>query len=180
MIYEEMSIEEVVNYINSELLKGRTMKEIEIYDFGVNERVIAKRLSRKNIKKIDGQFVLQSGGHTVLSKENTEIEVVRDIDVLHKEDSVVPNELKENLKNLMSNYNVLMEMIESYKNNGVVQEGDIVVQLPKERNTLFKTSVRLNDVVYEEFKEFCSKHKTFTQKELHSMALLEYIKKYDK
>lgn len=61
MIYENMSIEQVVNYINSELLKGRTMKEIEQNDFGVNDRVIAKRLARKNIKKVDGQFVLQDG-----------------------------------------------------------------------------------------------------------------------
>ena len=61
MIYEEMSIEEVVEYINKELLKGRTMKDIEVNDFGVNERVIGKRLARKNVKKVDGQFVLQSG-----------------------------------------------------------------------------------------------------------------------
>ena len=47
MIYEEMSIEEVVEYINKELLKGRTMKDIEVNDFGVNERVIGKRLARK-------------------------------------------------------------------------------------------------------------------------------------
>ena len=59
MIYEEMSIEEVVEYINKELLKGRTMKDIEVNDFGVNERVIGKRLARKNVKKVDGQFVLQ-------------------------------------------------------------------------------------------------------------------------
>lgn len=51
MIYEEMSIEEVVEYINKELLKGRTMKDIEVNDFGVNERVIGKRLARKNVKK---------------------------------------------------------------------------------------------------------------------------------
>ena len=61
MVYEDMSIEEVVNYINSELLKGRRMKEIEQDDFGVNDRVIVNRLARKNIKKVDGQFVLQSG-----------------------------------------------------------------------------------------------------------------------
>ena len=65
MIYEEMSIEEVVEYINKELLKGRTMKDIEVNDFGVNERVIGKRLARKNVKKVDGQFVLQSGSKVV-------------------------------------------------------------------------------------------------------------------
>ena len=61
MVYDEMGIEEIVSYINGELLKGRPMKEIERIDFGVNERVITKRLARKNIKKVDGQFVLQDG-----------------------------------------------------------------------------------------------------------------------
>lgn len=61
MIYEDMTLEEVINYINTELLKGRSMKSIEENDFGVNERVIVKRLARKNVKKVDGQFVLQSG-----------------------------------------------------------------------------------------------------------------------
>lgn len=57
MIYEDMNLDEVISYINSELLKGRSMKDIEENDFNVNERVITKRLARKNIKKIDGQFV---------------------------------------------------------------------------------------------------------------------------
>lgn len=61
MIYENMSLDQVINYINNELLKGRTMKDIEENDFNVNERVITKRLARKNIKKIDGQFMLQDG-----------------------------------------------------------------------------------------------------------------------
>ena len=76
MVYEEMGIEEIVVYINRELLKGRPMKEIERVDFGVNERVITKRLSRKNIKKIDGQFVLQDGSKMPEVKKNIDIEPV--------------------------------------------------------------------------------------------------------
>ena len=71
-----MSLEEVVAYINSELLKGRSMKEIEQADFGVNERVITKRLARKNIKKVDGQFVLQSGSKMTEVKKEQVIEPV--------------------------------------------------------------------------------------------------------
>lgn len=37
-------------------------------DFGVDERVITKRLARKNIKKVDGQFVLQSGSKVITNK----------------------------------------------------------------------------------------------------------------
>lgn len=76
MVYDEMGLEEVVEYINGELLKGRPMKEIEIVDFGVNERVITKRLARKNIKKIDGQFVLQDGSKMTEVKKKQVIEIV--------------------------------------------------------------------------------------------------------
>ena len=76
MVYEKMSLEEVVAYINSELLKGRSMKAIEQEDFGVNERVITKRLARKNIKKVDGQFVLQSGSKMTEAKKKQVIELV--------------------------------------------------------------------------------------------------------
>ena len=76
MVYEKMRLEEVVAYINSELLKGRSMKEIEQEDFGVNERVITKRLARKNIKKVDGQFVLQSGSKMTEVKKKQVIEPV--------------------------------------------------------------------------------------------------------
>ena len=76
MVYEKMSLEEVVAYLNSELLKGRSMKDIEQADFGVNERVITKRLARKNIKKVDGQFVLQSGSKMTEVKKKQVIELV--------------------------------------------------------------------------------------------------------
>ena len=61
MIYEDMSLDQIIEYINTELLKVRTMKDIEENDFNVNERVIAKRLARRNVKKVNGQFVLQDG-----------------------------------------------------------------------------------------------------------------------
>ena len=76
MVYDEMGIEEIVVYINGELLKGRPMKEIERVDFGVNERVITKRLARKNIKKVDGQFVLQDGSKMPEMKKKQVIEPV--------------------------------------------------------------------------------------------------------
>ncbi|EEP52304.1 conserved hypothetical protein, partial (plasmid) [Clostridium butyricum E4 str. BoNT E BL5262] len=37
---------------------------------------------------------------------------------------------------------------------------------------------RLNDVIYEEFKEFADRNKQFTVKELVSQALKEFIQKY--
>lgn len=79
MVYEEMSIREIVEYINGELLQGRTMREIEEEDFKVNERLITKRLARKNIKKINGQFVLQSGSNVNTINKKQVIDPIREI-----------------------------------------------------------------------------------------------------
>ena len=71
-----------------------------------------------------------------------------------------------------------MNMIEEYKKTNVIHTCGIVVQLPSEENGDYKTSVRVNKKVMDQFREFCESHKEFTQKELLSMALLEYIEKY--
>ena len=52
-----LSIEQLVEYVNQELSKGRTMKDIETNDFNVNDRVIVKRLTRRGYKRIDGFYV---------------------------------------------------------------------------------------------------------------------------
>lgn len=50
MKLENLSIEEIVYYINNELKLGRYMKDIEINDFKVNDSVIVKRLNIKGYK----------------------------------------------------------------------------------------------------------------------------------
>lgn len=57
MEWDNENIDRIVEYINSELSKGRTMIDIENNEFGVNERVIHKRLTRKGYKKIDHIYI---------------------------------------------------------------------------------------------------------------------------
>ena len=62
MNYESMSLTEVIDYINTELSKGRTMKDIEETDFNVSKGVITKRLNRKGYRKIDNKFIFDDLG----------------------------------------------------------------------------------------------------------------------
>lgn len=57
MEWDNEKIDVIVEYINSELSKGRTMIDIENNEFGVNERVIHKRLTRKGYKKVDHMYI---------------------------------------------------------------------------------------------------------------------------
>ena len=117
MVYEEMGIDEVLVYINSELLKGRSMKEIEMIDFGVNERVITKRLARKNIKKINGQFVLQDGSKMPEVKKNIDIEQV----LKNKNNNLVENKKFYDLeKRVLDLEKILKEIICTQSSSKVV------------------------------------------------------------
>ncbi len=54
-----MDITKVAEHMNTELKKGRTQKDIETNDFGVNEKVVKNRLDRKGYKKVDNQWILK-------------------------------------------------------------------------------------------------------------------------
>ena len=53
----------------------------------------------------------------------------------------------------------------------------IEIKLPVEEED-YKTSIKVNKVVMEEFREFCKVNKDFTAKDLVSMAIVEYMDKY--
>lgn len=59
MEWNKDNIDEIVEFINMELESGRPMNNIELEEFGVNERVIHKRLLRIGYKKIDNQYRLE-------------------------------------------------------------------------------------------------------------------------
>ena len=59
MEWDKNNIDEIVGFINRELETGRPMNNIELEEFGVNERVIHKRLLRIGYKKIDNQYRLE-------------------------------------------------------------------------------------------------------------------------
>ncbi|MGL5152986.1 MAG: hypothetical protein ACRC7N_20705 [Clostridium sp.] len=137
-----------------------------------------------------GQGVGQGVGHTKTSEVKSEVkrikpktEVIRKDDVGQCRANVGQLELvegieKDNFITLMKNFNTIMEMVEHYKNNSMIEKGDIIIHLPQEEDKSFKASLRVNKVVLEQFKVFCNNHKEFSQKDLLSMAMVEYINKH--
>ena len=182
-------IEQVVIYINKELSKGRTQKDIEINDFKVNERVIAKRLVGRGYKKINNQYVLKgydnSNTKVITSKvnkcdsSNTEVIIEKTKEYEESNTLVLQNKkIQKNLIGLAKNYEKIMRMIEEYDKEYDKEYDGITVELPIETIKDFRTSIRVNNVVWEQFNEFANKNKEFTKRDLLSMALKEYMEKY--
>ena len=161
------------------LSKEKETKILELYRQGLGINKIASMLKiKKNIikniiDKIGVQNDIQTTGQDV-PQEVIQNEVIEEV-------AITKVKLTKQQKYLNSNFDVLMEMIETYKvNKNIVttDKTEIIVELPVDESKEFKTSIRVNKVIWEQFKEFCKSNKNYTQKDLVSMAMLEYMKKY--
>ena len=139
MVYDEMGIEEIVVYINGELLKGRPMKEIERVDFGVNERVITKRLARKNIKKVDGQFVLQDGSKMSEVKKNNAIEPVSE----NRDTSLVENKKLNELEKRVFDLEKIIKEILCTQSGSKLVTNDLGLKIYSSEDKPIAKTIRL-------------------------------------
>lgn len=160
-------------YINSELKKGRTQKEIEIIDFNVNERVIEKRLKRNGYKKINNEYVKP----TILENKKDDDKSMTNNDK-GMTDVIISDSLKENLIDLLSNYDKLKNIIDRYDRNQIQERKRILIELPLDNEKDFRTTIRVNKSIWNEFNKFSEKNREFNKKDLLSMALKEYIENH--
>lgn len=176
MNLEEMKLEEIVEYINKELGKGRTLKDIETIDFNVNDRVIAKRLSRKGYKRIDNQYLYESNT-TVLTKKSS------NKDLFLKEDNtnVLPlyNQLDLNkLNELINLIEPIKEVIQEYNKSKNIIEIQNIELKPKAITEVKQKIFKIDIDVLNKWDKFVLEHKEYKVQQLISLALEEFIEKY--
>ena len=192
--------------IIKEILEKENITQNEINEVGVTSIYIEENKEiEKGVQKgvqSEIQNVSQKG---VQEKENKEIEngVQSGVQsgVQNEIQTISPNGVQEienkevgkgvqsgvlSLDNNKGNYindnfNILMEMIEMYKDEKKItkKDNDIYLELPIENDKDFKTSIRVNKIIWEQFKVICKEQRSYTQKELVSMAFKEYLEKYN-
>ncbi|MDX5773437.1 hypothetical protein, partial [Clostridioides difficile] len=94
-------------------------------------------------------------------------------EVINKSDK----EIKDNLLDIVSNYDVLKEIIELHKCNTSVIKQQIVIDLEDSDSKL--TTLRVNSKELELFNKFCDNNKQFNKIDLISQALKEFREKYN-
>ena len=190
---------EFITYINVELLQGREMKDIEKNDFLVNDRVIAKRLARRRYKRVPNTAdIVDTNGNLIkifTEEGNSKTIELQPKEIISDEEedskSSVVHEAKDIIYNENIKSNELLELINrkeeifkvlDYFNTMSDKVGDVenglIIKLPNTKNNEFKSIVRLNDVVWEEFRDFSKKYPLFDLKDLTSQALVEFMNKY--
>lgn len=179
MKIDNLTLEELVKHINNELSDGRSMKDIEETDFDVNERVISKRLSRKGYKRIDNQFVKCGDITKVIRKDNMVKEAIP-VPVKDKKDNTKNSDLDmERLKELIELIEPIKEVIQEYNKSKTYVEVKPIELRPKAivevKQKLFKIDVD----VLAKWDKFVEDHKEYKVQQLISLALEEFIQKYN-
>ena len=194
MEWKKERIEEIKDYINLELAKGRPMVSIEKEDFEANERVIHKRLVRAGYKKIDNQYILSND---VIQVSNNSITKDKDkynksiTTVIQKQEEAISKDFKETdiqaLKELISLVEPLKDVIQVY-NKSITTEKYIDVE-PIEVNidrsklsgNIKATGFRIDESILDYWREFIKNYNgEYKVQDLVGQALLEFIEKYTK
>ena len=194
MEWKKERIEEIKDYINLELAKGRPMVSIEKEDFEANERVIHKRLSRAGYKKVDNQYILSND---VIQVSNNSITKDKDkynksiTSVIQREEEEITKDFKETdiqaLKELISLVEPLKNVIQVY-NKSITTEKyidvepiEIKIDRTKLSGNIKATGFRIDETILDYWREFIKNYNgEYKVQDLVGQALLEFIEKYKK
>lgn len=184
MDIKELSIEQLVVYVNQELANGRTMRDIETNDFKVNDRVIVKRLTRRGYKRVGNEFK-QSITNVIQKDKESKVKVVqksnKDIKPdknkgMQKYNQSISN---EKLMELVELIDPIKEMLDDYNRNKNIVDVNSIELKPKAVTEVKQKLFKIDINVLKQWEEFVSRHKEYKVQQLISLALEEFIEKYN-
>lgn len=183
-VYEEMTVDEVVEYLKNEMDKGRTVKDIEINDFGVAERVIRKRLARKGVKleipKVIKEKPSEKNGHTKDNYKSITPVIGQSVANVNKNmlleiGSIIDiNAVNE----LISLIDPLKEIIENHEKSKSIIEVEPISFKVKVAKDIKSKVFKVDGAVLDKLEQFCSVHSEYKTQDIVSTLLNEALDKY--
>lgn len=169
-----------IDEINKMLEQGNSVKVIR-ETLGIGEKNFQKQIKELGYKynqKIKQYEKIEAQTITSQSKDYS-----NNTGVINKNDIVSNLDIKK-LSEIVNYYDDLKELLTWFKNKEyensiieVIQDNRIEIDLATDEAK--RTTILVNKKIYDDFNMFCNKHKEYDKKDLLSMALLEYMQKYD-
>lgn len=184
--FNELDISKQIEYINNQLENNETLTYI-CKNIGIGRSTIRDRFKKanysysKDLNKYIHEWPSIKNNRCIttdIQKEKNNISNTNVIqsdavrEVINKSDK----EIKDNLLDIVSNYDILKEIIELHKCNTSVIKQQIVIDLEDSDSKL--TTLRVNSKELELFNKFCDNNKQFKKMDLISQALKEFREKY--
>lgn len=168
-----------INYINELLKEGKQTKEIYRM-LGLSRDKYRENIRNSGYKwsAKEKQYIPEDSSVDIMQVSNSNSNTLCNT---KRNTNIIDNVDKENLNFIGENIELLKEMLMYYKRNkeSNTNNNGIVIDLIDDKaiDNGKPKSVRVNQHVWLEWQEF-TKKSTFSSKDLISMALVEYLKKY--
>lgn len=165
-----------IDQVNKCLKEGNSVVEIR-KKLGIGEKLFQKQIKQLGYKY--NQKIKQYEPLDVSFDDTNIINYDNHTVVINKKDFDLSK-----ITDLIDSYDDIKQVLDWFKNREydnsiieVVPNNKIEINIDTEETK--RTTILVNNKIYNDFNEFCNKHREFDKKDLLSMALKEYIQKYD-
>ena len=178
----ELDIDKKIEYLNKKLSEGQTVIRIR-EDLGIGEKSLQKIIRENGYKYFQKEKRYYKENTNVLQKNI----VNENYNLDSKDPTIVLQNYKDDLLEIVQAKKDIFEVINAFKENLYYKDTTNVIEVVASNEIQIKdfnsdakvTSFRVYGETLTKWKEFCSKHKKYNNQDLVSMALEEYMKKYD-
>ena len=178
----ELDIDKKIEYLNEKLSEGQTVIRIR-EDLGIGEKSLQKIIRENGYKYFQKEKRYYKENTNVLQKNI----VNENYNLDSKDPTIVLQNYKDDLLEIVQAKKDIFEVINAFKENLYCKDTTSVIEVVASNEIQIKdfnseakvTSFRVYGETLTKWKEFCSKHKKYNNQDLVSMALEEYMKKYE-
>ena len=187
--FDKLDIEKQIEFINAELRKDAQVSVTKLCKkYGLNKNTLVSRFSNAGYSYSfeDRKYIKDK----VIQKDNISITSEVAVTTVEPQNKVVEleqnQELRESLKDikeLLDMKEQLKELIQNYNKNKNIIDVDIhelKIDKSKFEGELEGRLVKIYANINEDWKKFCKEHNQFKMQDLYSLALLEFMEKYNR
>lgn len=178
-------------------MDDKVKKILELQEQGVPRKEIYKIMEYKEISSLN-RFMKRRGfslvGELFVKNEAPIITTEDDkdnINIINKEEApedvinVIPEGFKENMINLVNQYDKLQEIINWFNTKDDIDNTNVIevntgIRIDLPDAPIKRTTIRVNDKVWNDFLDLADANSEFDKHSLLSMAIKEYVEKYKK
>lgn len=178
-------------------MDDKVKKILELQEQGVPRKEIYKIMEYKEISSLN-RFMKRRGfslvGELFIKNEAPNIineDAKSNINIINKEEApedminAIPEGFKENMINLVNQYDKLQEIINWFNTKDDIDNTNVIevntgIRIDLPDAPIKRTTIRVNDKVWNDFLDLADANSEFDKHSLLSMAIKEYVEKYKK
>jgi len=180
----ELNIDKKIDYINKKIREGKTVTCIR-EEIGIGDKLLRKIIKENGYKYSQKEKTYYKENTNILQKKI--INIKENLNEDYKDTTNVLQNYKDDLLAIVQAKEEIFEVINAYKDNLYYKDITNVIEVVASNEIQIKdfdseakgTSFRVYGETLTKWKEFCNKHKKYNNQDLVSMALEEYIEKYN-